>query len=97
MARDIVISIDAMGGDSGPAAIVGGMVISASKNDEIRYIVHGDEAELRPLIEKQQALDGIVEIRHCNDVISMTEKPSRAMRSGKDSSMWGTQIGRAHV
>lgn len=90
MARDIVISIDAMGGDSGPAAIVGGMVISASKNDEIRYIVHGDEAELRPLIEKQQALDGIVEIRHCNDVISMTEKPSRAMRSGKDSSMWGT-------
>ncbi|QIK40678.1 phosphate acyltransferase PlsX [Pontivivens nitratireducens] len=90
MARDIVISIDAMGGDSGPAAIVGGMVISASKNDEIRYIVHGDEAELRPLIEKQQALDGIVEIRHCDDVISMTEKPSRAMRSGKDSSMWGT-------
>ena len=90
MTRDIVISIDAMGGDSGPSAIVGGMVMSASKNDEIRYIVHGDEAELRPLIEKHSALNDIVEIRHCSDVISMTEKPSRAMRSGKDSSMWGT-------
>lgn len=90
MARDIVISIDAMGGDAGPAAVIGGMVKSASKNEEIRYIVHGDEAELRPLIEKQRALDDIVEIRHCADVISMTEKPSRAMRSGKSSSMWGT-------
>lgn len=90
MARNIVISIDAMGGDAGPAAVIGGMVKSANKNEEIRYIVHGDEAELRPLIEKQRTLDGIVEIRHCDDVISMTEKPSRAMRSGKGSSMWGT-------
>ncbi|WP_316015593.1 phosphate acyltransferase PlsX [Roseobacter sp. HKCCA0434] len=90
MARDIVISIDAMGGDAGPAAVIGGMVKSARKNEEIRYIVHGDEAELRPLIEKQSELDGIVEIRHCDDVIAMTEKPSRAMRAGKGSSMWGT-------
>ena len=90
MARDIVISIDAMGGDAGPGAVIGGMVKSARKNEEIRYIVHGDEAVLSPLIEKQRALDGIVEIRHCPDVIDMTEKPSRAMRSGKGSSMWGT-------
>ncbi len=88
MARNIVISIDAMGGDSGPSAIVGGMVKSAQKNDEIRYIVHGDEAVLRPLVDKRRELDDIVEIRHAVGVIDMTEKPARAMRNGRDSSMW---------
>ncbi|QPH53157.1 phosphate acyltransferase PlsX [Pontivivens ytuae] len=88
MARNIVISIDAMGGDSGPSAIVGGMVKSAQKNDEIRYIVHGDEAVLRPLVDKRRELDGIVEIRHADGVIDMTEKPARAMRNGRNSSMW---------
>ncbi|RED13826.1 phosphate acyltransferase PlsX [Pontivivens insulae] len=90
MSRDIVISIDAMGGDTGPSAVVGGMVKSARKNNEIRYIVHGDEAVLRPLIEKRRELIDITEIRHADDVIPMTEKPSHAMRHGKNSSMWAT-------
>lgn len=84
-----VISVDAMGGDRGAEAVVGGMVLSAEINPEIRYIVHGDSAELEKLIGKRGILRGRCEIRHADSVIEMDEKPGHAMRSGKGSSMWG--------
>lgn len=90
MSRDIVISIDAMGGDAGPAAVIGGMAKSARKNEEIRFIVHGNEAILKPLIAKRKELTDIVEIRHAPDVVSMDAKPSRVVRNGKTTSMWAT-------
>ena len=52
--KRIVISVDAMGGDRGPAAVVAGMVASAAKNPDIGFIVHGDEAELSRLIGKRK-------------------------------------------
>ena len=85
-----VISIDAMGGDAGPAAIVGGMARSARKNPDIRYIVHGDEPTLAPLIAKRRELADLVEIRHTTDVVKMDAKPSIALRKGRKSSMWAT-------
>ncbi len=84
----VVISIDGMSGDRGAPAIVGGMALSAVENPQIFYIVHGDEKHLRPLIARSVELAGRTEIRHTTKVVSMTEKPSHAMRQGKDSSMW---------
>ena len=85
----IVISVDAMGGDRGPAAVVAGMALSVVKNPDIRFIVHGDEAVLTPLIAKRRELSGRFIIRHAPDSVSMEEKPSHVMRHGKDTSMWG--------
>lgn len=87
--RGTVISIDAMGGDRGPAAVVGGMALSASINPDIRFIVHGDEAVLRPLIAKKRVLQDLCDIRHSDRAVSMEEKPSHVMRHGKGTSMWG--------
>ena len=84
-----VISVDAMGGDRGAQAVVGGMVLSAEINPEIRFIVHGDSSELEQLIAKRDILSGRCEVRHAERAIAMDEKPSHAMRHGKDSSMWG--------
>ena len=86
--RSTVISIDAMGGDGGLAAIVGGMAKSAAKNTDIRFIVHGDKPALERLMRKRPALAERCEIRHVDKTVSMDEKPSRAMRHGKGSSMW---------
>ena len=86
--RSTVISIDAMGGDGGMGAIVGGMDKSARKNPDIRFIVHGDEAELLKLIARRPALRDRCEVRHVLKVVSMQEKPSHALRHGKGSSMW---------
>ena len=83
-----VISIDAMGGDLGPAPVVRGMADHAKNNADVRFIVHGDEAELTVLIKKQRSLAGICEIRGTSEVVEMDAKPSHVMRNGKNTSMW---------
>ena len=84
----ILISVDAMGGDRGPAAVVAALVRSADKNADIGFIVHGDEAELTALIARRKQLSGRCEIRHAAGVVTMEDKPSQVMRHGQGTSMW---------
>ncbi|WP_050930048.1 phosphate acyltransferase PlsX [Aestuariivita boseongensis] len=86
--RRITISVDAMGGDAGPAAVVAGIAYSAQKNPDIAFILHGPEAELRPLVEKKRGLAERVRIVNATDVVTMEDKPSHVMRNGKGTSMW---------
>lgn len=83
-----VISVDAMGGDRGPAAVVAGIARSADKNPEIRFILHGPEAALARLVAKRKVLAGRCDIRNAEGVVTMDDKPSQVMRHGKGTSMW---------
>lgn len=87
-ARRTLISVDAMGGDQGPAAVVAGCLISAKANPDIAFILHGPKAELDALVTKHSKLAARVEIRDATGVVSMSDKPSQVVRSGKDTSMW---------
>ncbi|NBE08508.1 phosphate acyltransferase PlsX [Paragemmobacter ruber] len=87
-ARRIVISVDAMGGDRGPAAVVAGLAISASTYPDVDFILHGNEAELSRLIARESALQGRVTVRPTERVVSMQDKPSHVMRHGEGTSMW---------
>ena len=82
-----VISIDAMGGDRGPSAVIAGMAISARKNPDIRFIVHGDEAQLNRLLRRRPALAERTEVRHAAETVPMDAKPSRIMRKARGTSM----------
>jgi len=84
----IVISVDAMGGDAGPAVVVAGIAKSAEKNPNIGFILHGPEDELAPLVAKRRILADRVVIRHVDSVVTMDDKPSQVMRNGKGTSMW---------
>lgn len=83
-----IISVDAMGGDRGPAAVVAGISVSAKKNPDIGFVLHGPRDELEKLVAKRKPLAGRVQIRDATDVVRMTDKPSQVMRHGKDTSMW---------
>jgi glycerol-3-phosphate acyltransferase PlsX len=85
-----VLSIDAMGGDLGPAVVVAGMAISAAKNPNLRFILHGPQDELTKVVARKRSLDDRVEIRNAEGVVTMGEKPSHVMRHGKGTSMWST-------
>ncbi len=85
--QNIIISVDAMGGDRGPAAVVAGIARSAAKNPKIGFIVHGDGPTLTRLIKKRR-IKHVCEIRHCEEVVTMDAKPSHVMRHGKNTSMW---------
>jgi glycerol-3-phosphate acyltransferase PlsX len=86
--KPIIISVDAMGGDQGPSAVVAGIERSAHKNPDIGFILHGPKAELETLLQRRKTLEGRVRIHDAPDVVSMQDKPSQVVRSGKNTSMW---------
>ncbi|MGP9788980.1 phosphate acyltransferase PlsX [Roseinatronobacter sp. NSM] len=82
------ISVDAMGGDHGPEAVVGGCAISARRNPDIAFLLHGDQSVLTPLVARESVLSGRVHVVHSPGVVSMDDKPAQIMRRGRDTSMW---------
>lgn len=88
MARELTVSIDAMGGDAGPGVVVAALARSVQRHPLAKFILHGDEAKLKPLFARRGKLLERVTIRHAPDRISMEEKPSIALRRGRNSSMW---------
>jgi phosphate acyltransferase len=80
--------VDAMGGDKGPSAVVEGCAVSAAKNPDIAFILHGDETTLQALVAKHPALLPITRIHHSPGVVRMDDKPAQVMRSGRATSMW---------
>ena len=84
----ITLSVDAMGGDMGPAAVVSGCAKSARKNPRLGFILHGPEDELTKLVARRKHLAGRVTIRDAGGVVTMDDKPSQVVRSGKGTSMW---------
>jgi glycerol-3-phosphate acyltransferase PlsX len=83
-----VVSVDAMGGDRGPAAVVAGLVASARRDPDIDFILHGDETVLRPMVDRHGDVAARVQIRHAPRVVTMSDKPSQVMRHGDGTSMW---------
>lgn len=84
----IVISVDAMGGDQGPAAVVAGLADSLTQHPRLHVILHGDEALLRPLLARHAVLGPRITLRHADRVVTMTDKPAQVMRHGQGTSMW---------
>lgn len=82
-----VLSVDAMGGDSGPATVVAGLARFLSRTPDAQVILHGPQAELSGLIAKRD-LAGKVRINDAPNVVKMTDKPSHVLRHGKGTSMW---------
>lgn len=88
MGAQIVLSVDAMGGDRGPAAVVAGLAISAPRMPGTHFLLHGDSAQLQPLLDRQPGLKDRVTIRHAARVVTMQDKPAQIMRHGQGTSMW---------
>lgn len=86
--RRTIISVDAMGGDRGPAVVVAGMAASAKKNPDIGFILHGPKDILRKLVNRKKHLNGRVELRDAPETVSMQDKPGQIIRHGRDTSMW---------
>lgn len=84
----IIISVDVMGGDEGPAAVIAGCDVSAQKNPDINFILHGPEADIAPLVARRKALENRCEIRDAANIVTMDDKPSQVVRNGEGTSMW---------
>jgi glycerol-3-phosphate acyltransferase PlsX len=88
--RALTVSIDAMGGEAGPGAVVSALLKTIQRHSDVQFILHGDEAQLNALIARQPKLKGRATVRHAPGKVSMEDKPSHVLRRGKDTSMWHT-------
>jgi glycerol-3-phosphate acyltransferase PlsX len=90
VATELTVSIDAMGGDAGPGIVVSALDRSILRHPAVKFIVHGDETQLKALFAKKPKLLERVTIRHAAERVRMEEKPSIALRRGRNTSMWHT-------
>ncbi len=90
MTRALTVSIDAMGGEAGPGAVVSALLKTIQRHSDVQFILHGDEAQLKPLLARQPKLKDRALVRHAPGKVSMEDKPSHVLRRGKDTSMWHT-------
>jgi glycerol-3-phosphate acyltransferase PlsX len=77
-----------MGGDFAPDIVVGGAEIAFVRHPNVRFILHGDEAKLGPLLQAHPKVADACEIVHTDQMVKMADKPSEAVRRGRKTSMW---------
>ncbi|MDZ4375488.1 MAG: phosphate acyltransferase PlsX [Phenylobacterium sp.] len=88
MTQHLVIYVDVMGGDNGPAVVAPACAQALAERPHVRLLLHGDEAAINAELSRYSAFRDRIEVRHTDKVIAMDEKPAQAMRRGKGSSMW---------
>ncbi len=81
------IAIDAMGGDSGPAAMVAGVARAYRRDPELRFLIFGDDRLIGPELKKHGRVESAVEIAHTTEAIAAGEKPTQAIRRARTTSM----------
>ena len=86
MTNSIHLSLDAMGGDNAPQIIVDGAAQSKIRYPDVKFSFFGNKNKLLPLLNPLKILKDS-EIIHTDEIIGANQKPSIAVRKGKNSSM----------
>jgi glycerol-3-phosphate acyltransferase PlsX len=82
------IALDAMGGDNAPESVISGAEMALIRHPGIRFLIFGNTELLTPLLDLHPALKSASEIVHTAEFIAGHDKPSIAVRRGRNSSMW---------
>src|SRR5206468_13080189 len=81
------IAIDAMGGDTGPAAMIAGASRALKRDPTLQFTFYGDQRQVEAEIGKHKSVAGHCHILHSPEAISASEKPSQAIRRARTTSM----------
>jgi len=84
----IRVALDAMGGDFGPEVTVPAALVALSRHAELSLTLVGDEGLIEPLLSKASASQRErCAVLHASQRVEMTDRPSVAMRTKRESSM----------
>lgn len=83
----LTIALDAMGGDDAPYSVIAGAALTHKQYPNVNFLMFGDEAQLQPIFKKFPELANCTTIHHTDEVIANDDKPSVALRKGKNASM----------
>ncbi|MDR2831383.1 MAG: phosphate acyltransferase PlsX [Rickettsiales bacterium] len=89
--NNIVIALDAMGGDLAPLSVIQGVGFFLDNlvdpGTKVFFHIYGDQKEVSPLLSKYKKVSSNSDFTHCSDNVLANDKPSFALRYRKDSSM----------
>lgn len=81
--KNIVVALDAMGGDNAPQEICAGAVKACEKYDDIEIVLTGDSEKIKACGVNNPR----IHIEHASEIIDPDEHPANAIRKKKDSSL----------
>lgn len=87
MVKKVTIAIDAMGGDHAPTMVIDGIAKARVMFPDAYFLVFGPKRKLRLHMEPFPDLANCCEIHHTDTVVKSEDKPSQALRRGRESSM----------
>ena len=83
MAEKVTITVDAMGGDAGPAVVLDGTAQALAADPDLTVILCGPAEEVEPFAAAHERCIA----QPTTEVIEMSEHPANAVRQKKDSSI----------
>jgi glycerol-3-phosphate acyltransferase PlsX len=83
----LTIALDGMGGDAAPGIVVDGAASACARDPALRFVLFGDAAQLEPLVRRRGQLGPVTEIHHTAAAVAGDDRPSAALRRGRDTSM----------
>jgi glycerol-3-phosphate acyltransferase PlsX len=87
VAGTITIALDAMGGDHAPATVVHGADLALERHPQTRFLIFGEESRIAPLMARLPRLAGMATVHHTSEMVQNDDKPSQALRAGRQTSM----------
>ncbi len=84
--KDIVVAIDAMGGDHAPDEIVSG-ACQAARALQCRIALVGDAQRIETIAKRAGGIPPSVAVVHADSFVAMDEAPAAAVRRGATTSM----------
>lgn len=81
------IALDAMGGDAAPESVLVGAYKALKRHPGLKFLVFGQREKIEPFFKQYAELESACTIMHTYDFVANDDKPSTAIRQGKNSSM----------
>ena len=88
MREKITIAVDAMGGDNSPKKVIEGIKISLAENENLKFLLFGDEKKLTDCLGNKKNTLKSIEIYHCSQKVEDDESPLSGAKKGNATSMW---------
>ncbi|MSP48797.1 MAG: phosphate acyltransferase PlsX [Alphaproteobacteria bacterium] len=87
MSQRLTLALDAMGGDQAPNMVIDGAEMARIRFPSLDFLVFGNEGLIKPLLDRHRALADRTTLVHTDEVVKNEDKPSVALRAGRNSSM----------
>ena len=84
---NLVISVDAMGGDNSPRIVVEGINLAHKNNPDIKFLLFGDEEKINADFKRFPQMKDYCKIIHTAEFVRNEDKPSQVIRN-KNTSMY---------